>query len=149
MRPNAADVRVALGDPKLGRLIRLKASQRNCTRCDSVIRNVFDIDTSQPKVPGPSTMLRPALPNVPAALALNTDVLKNFASISARGRSLGSAGDPLTFGRSKFTPVSELSRPLRMFTGCPASTVTTPPNSHPPNPRAYHRFPRNTGNSYK
>src|SRR5262249_49230001 len=113
------------------------------------MRNAFDVDISQPTTPWALRILRPALPYWPGTLAEKTSVRKYRSINCARGRSVGNCGDPLTLGRSKLTPLRELSRPLTTVIGLPVSSVRIPPSSHPPNSRAYHCGPRSSGSSYR
>ena len=77
MRPNWADEAFEFGKRKFGVLKMLNASARNCSPTRSVMAVSFNRPTSVLKKLGPRMMLRPELPNVPRAFAVNSDVLNH------------------------------------------------------------------------
>src|SRR5262249_42677640 len=81
---------------------------------------------------GPIIALRPVLPYVPAAGALNFVRSYHARIWSAFGRSDDKIGLPLTFGRWLFVPLRALSAPVTIFTGVPDRRDTSPLSCHPP-----------------
>jgi hypothetical protein len=71
--------------------------------------------------------VRPRLPNVPAGAAWNAEVSNHLLNVR-----LASAQFPTTFGRSRLTPVSELSRPKDTVNQAPLDTLRMPDSCQSP-----------------
>ena len=90
----------------------LKASIRTCSFVLPPVANVLWSPRSTFFKPGPRTLLRAELPNVPSALGAYTDVSNHSRIFSEFDRSEDNVGSPETSARCPPVPVRALSTPL-------------------------------------
>src|SRR5258708_4969100 len=102
IRPNKEDDRVAVGLFRLTRLSKLNASNRNSRRCRSEngIEKLLNAEKSTFAIPGPRSVFRPIVPNVPGALSRNAAVLNHRAMRSAVALCGSRYGSPIISTRS-------------------------------------------------
>jgi hypothetical protein len=129
MRPKVGEPRKLSGMLRFGWLKRLKTSARSCRLRRSPRAVFLTSEALTFSVPGPSRVLRPALPNVPGAGNAKADV-----SNQRSGVRFERVGSPTTFGRS-FAPKPSVERPVPLLSmsesratvnGLPVWSVTMP-----------------------
>ena len=81
MRPKTDEVSVVFGFPRFAWLKRLNTSSRNSSLCDSAygIGKFLKTKRSTTAKPGPRSVLRPNVPNVPGAFSRKAAVLNQRA----------------------------------------------------------------------
>src|SRR5436190_1349863 len=102
-----------LGFAKFGWFRTLNPSNSNITVCSPWTLNSRETRALNVRNPGPSMILRPAVPNVPIGL-VTTALVLNQQLTDPTGDPLGQLplrGSPTRFTRSCRTPVRELSVP--------------------------------------
>src|SRR5262245_23567175 len=147
MRPKLAFPNVRFGRSKIAQLKRLQTPQRSSS-CDlPATRQVFARAKSTFAAPGPSTLLRGALPNVNGAGSENADVSNHRSGVRS---------PPDRFGSRDWSgrwagPVPTLARstPRLTVNGAPLCAMKIALVRHPPRiPSATPPAPRKNGNSY-
>src|SRR5260370_795034 len=124
--PKLGLVTVATGWPKFVWLNRLKNSARNCNDWLSTIGMFLNTEQSKFSEPGPRSVSRPELPNVPTAFLAKANVLKYCVSIACLERLPPMDASPTWSARSCPVPLNELSTPLSTVNGRPEYKLTMP-----------------------
>src|SRR5215813_11277956 len=106
----------------------LNASTRNSVLTVPMFVDLI-IDRSMLNWPGPRTVLRPVLPNVPvvSATCWKHDVLNQRSIVASP-----STGSQIVFGRLLVMPVESMLCDCVIVIGNPERTYTMPPSCQPP-----------------